>query len=375
MSAALTELVSKGAQDVYITGNPQVSFFHQNYKRHTNFAIKPERLDYIGVFGPGNEVSIPLSTKGDLLSYIWVEAKDIAAAGTNPTGFFSADDSSTTEFSLWIGGQEVTRLDSLYIQGVHNLLYKQDQAKASCGLTLDEVPQNIRGGNDSNAQLGNHYVIPFFFSEDWTKSLPLTSLQYHQVELRIKCRSGFAPASTPKVYATYVYLDTEERQMVVDHEHELLITQVQYQPMSADDVDVDLTYFNHPVKALHVVSSEADGGVWNENWTFDTSTLYINGTPLFEDMSSTYHHTVVPEMHCSILAQDSLNTVSTFTWPFCLTMNKSQPTGSLNFSRIDNAKLNLKGTGVRNGSIVRAYAVNYNILRIKDGMAGVAFAN
>jgi len=163
--------------------------------------------------------------------------------------------------------------------------------------------------------------------------------------------------------------------MIVDHEHELLITQVQYQPMSAGDVDVDLTYFNHPVKALHVVSSEADGGVWNENWTFDTSTLYINGTPLFEDMSSTYHHTVVPEMHCSVLAQDSLNTVSTFTWPFCLTMNRSQPTGSLNFSRIDNAKLNLKGTDVRNGTIVRAYAVNYNILRIKDGMAGVAFAN
>ena len=79
MSAALTELVSKGAQDVYITGDPQVSFFHQNYKRHTNFAIKPERLDYIGTFGAGNEISIPLRTKGDLLSYIWIEATNIAA--------------------------------------------------------------------------------------------------------------------------------------------------------------------------------------------------------------------------------------------------------------------------------------------------------
>ena len=48
MSAALIDLVSVGAQDVYITGDPQVSFFRQNYKRHTNFSIKPERLDYIG---------------------------------------------------------------------------------------------------------------------------------------------------------------------------------------------------------------------------------------------------------------------------------------------------------------------------------------
>ena len=62
MSAALIDLVSKGAQDVFITGDPQVSFFHQNYKRHTNFSIKPERLDYVGTFGSGNEVVIPLRT-------------------------------------------------------------------------------------------------------------------------------------------------------------------------------------------------------------------------------------------------------------------------------------------------------------------------
>jgi hypothetical protein len=56
MSAALIDLVSKGAQDVYITGSPEVSFFRQNYKRHTNFSIKPERMDYIGSFGSSNEI-------------------------------------------------------------------------------------------------------------------------------------------------------------------------------------------------------------------------------------------------------------------------------------------------------------------------------
>ena len=373
MSAALIDLVSKGAQDVFITGDPQVSFFHQNYKRHTNFSIKPERLDYVGTFGSGNEVVIPLRTKGDLLSYIWVEATNIGMTrSTGNTGFFKADDPTTTEFSLWIGGQEVTKLDSLFIQGVHNVLYKQDQAKASCAVTLDEVPENAIGASTH----ADHYMIPFFFSEDWTKALPLTALQFHQVELRIKCRSGtFSPGSTPKVYGTYIYLDTEERDLVVNHEHELLITQTQYQPMTATDVDVDLTYFNHPVKAIHVVSSIADNTTWSTNWSFDDSTLYINGTPLFENTSATYHHNVVPEMHCSVLAPNVLSTTSAFTWPFCLTMNKSQPTGSLNFSRIDNAKLVLNGTTNRGGALVRTYAVNYNILRIKDGMGGVAFAN
>jgi len=60
MSAALIELVSVGAQDVYITGDPQVSFFRQNYKRYTNFAMKPERMDYIGTFGANNEIAIPI---------------------------------------------------------------------------------------------------------------------------------------------------------------------------------------------------------------------------------------------------------------------------------------------------------------------------
>lgn len=374
MSAALIDLVSKGAQDVFLTGSPEVSFFHQNYKRHTNFSIKPERLDYVGTFGDGNEVVVPLRTKGDLLNYIWIEADGIGDVRDNATGFFSKD-ASPTEFSLWIGGQEVTRLDSLYIQGVHNLLYKQDQAKCSSALTLDEIPENALG-KGSNA---DHYVIPFFFSEDWTKSLPLTALQYHQVELRIKCRNGgtsFVPGSTPKIYGTYIYLDSEERNVIVDYTHELLITQTQYQPMTPTDTDVDLTYFNHPVKAVHVVSSEADGSKWDQNWTFDTATLYINGTPLFEDMSSTYHHNVVPEMHCTALPPSALSSVSTYTWPFCLTLNKSQPSGSLNFSRIDNAKLQLSGgMSTRNGNYVRAYAVSYNILKIKDGMGGIAFSN
>ena len=113
MSAALIDLVSVGVQDVYITGQPEVSFFRQNYKRYTNFAIKPERLDYIGTFGSGNEVTIPIKTKGDLLSYVWIEAENIGGVGAADTGFFDKDDSTTTEFQLWIGGQEVSQIGGL----------------------------------------------------------------------------------------------------------------------------------------------------------------------------------------------------------------------------------------------------------------------
>ncbi len=365
MSAALIDLVSIGAQDVYITGDPQVSFFRQTYKRHTNFAIKPERMDYIGTFGSSNEVSIPVRSKGDLLSYVWIEADTISNVETNDDGLFSSGATNPTEISLWIGGQKVTQLDSLFIQGVHNPLLRDTSAKASFAVTT-----NTRKDNHS----GNYYMLPFFFAEDWTKCLPLVALQYHDVEIRIKCRDGFTPTSTPKVFGTYIYLDTNERAFFVDSEHELLITQTQYQLASRTDTEFDLSYFNHPVKSLHLVSGNATGKVWTSEFTFDTSSLYINGTPLFENTSNVYHHDIVPEMHCTDLPDGIIDNLPTFSWPFCLTMTKNQPTGSLNFSRIDNAKLMITNPSGGNG-LHRVYALNYNILRIKNGMAGVAFGN
>lgn len=366
MSAALIELVSVGAQDVYITGSPQVSFFRQNYKRYTNFAMKPERMDYIGTFGASNEITIPVRSKGDLLSYVWIEATSIAGVQENTTALHSNNAATPTEFSLWIGGQKVTQLDSLFIQGVYNPLMRDTSAKASFALTT-----NVRKENHS----GNYYMIPFFFGEDWTKALPLVALQYHDVEIRIKCRDGtFSPSTTPKVFGNYVYLDTDERKFFTDNDHELLITQVQNQLVSNTDVDVDLSYFNHPVKSLHLVSGKASGNNWDDEYTFQKSSLYINGVALFEETSNVYHHDVVPEMHCTDLPDDILDDLPTFSWPFCLTMSKMQPTGTLNFSRIDNAKLTLNGPSGGN-QLHRVYAVNYNILRIKNGMAGVAFGN
>ena len=381
MSAALVDLVSKGAQDVYITGDPEVSFFRQNFRRHTNFAIKPERVDYIGQFNGGAEVTIPIKSKGDLLSYVWIEAPDIQTALGND-GLF-ATDGSATEFTLLIGGQQVCKLDSLFIQGVHNVLYNDTSAKASCAVTTSVASANAKSAIGSRVG-SDYFVIPFFFSEDWTKALPLVAMQYHEVEIRIKCRSGLGPSgngfgATPKVYANYVYLDTDERNRLLSTEQEILITQTQHQIMdtsSSGTVDVDLTYFNHPSKAIHLISSAADGTAWDNELKFDSATLYINGQPLFEDMSDTYHHNVVPEMHCTVLPSGVIDSVPLFTWPFCIKLNGSQPSGSLNFSRVDNSKLVLKNLNVGvTPNMLRVYTVNYNILRVKNGLAGVAFGN
>jgi|UniRef100_A0A6C0JF67 hypothetical protein len=365
MSAALIDLVSKGAQDVFITGEPQVSFFRQNYKRHTNFSMKPERMDYIGSFGASNEITVPIRSKGDLLSYIWIEDTLISNVATNTDGLFSADASNPTTFQLWIGGQKVSELDSLFIQGAYNPLLRDNSAKASCTVTTNVAKEN-------HGQ--NHFMIPFFFGEDWTKALPLVALQYHEVELRIKCRDGYTPQGTPKIYGNYIYVDTDERKYFTETEHEILFTQTQYQPATSTDTEMDLSYFNHPVKSIHLISGAAAGQKWYDEYTFGTSSLYINGTALFENSSNVYHHNIVPQMHCTDLPDDVLDDLPTYSWPFCLSMSKAQPSGTLNFSRIDNAKLLVNNVSGGN-NLHRVYAVNFNILRIKNGMAGVAFGN
>jgi|SRR5210317_40209 hypothetical protein len=374
MSAALVDLVSVGAQDAYITGDPQVSFWRQNYKRHTNFAIKPERMDYIGTFNGGNEIVVPIRSKGDLLSYVWIEKGGINTPGVNTEGLISTDDTSLTEFSLHIGGQEVCRMDSLYVQGIHNVMLRDSQAKSTFTVTTSEISDNAKGVSGSKS---DYYIIPFFFSEDWTKSLPLVALQYHDVELRIKCRSKLQNlGATPKIYGMYAYLDTAEREHFTTQDHELLITQIQYQPVTKTDTSIDLTYFNHPIKSLHLTTSNVSGTGWSNDYSFDKASLYINGLALFENMSNTFHHNVVHEMHTTTVAPSTLDALPVFSWPFCLTMNRAQPSGSLNFSRIDNAKLTIQSpkSDARDG-LYRVYGVNYNILRIKDGMAGIAFSN
>ena len=168
-----------------------------------------------------------------------------------------------------------------------------------------------------------------------------------------------------------MFLDTAEREFFANEEHEVLFTQTQFQPMTHTDTSVDLTYFNHPVKAVHIACAEDH----STKYSFADATMYINGTPLFENMSYEYYSKVVPSRHCSVLSP-TLDSECVATWPFCLTMNKSQPTGTLNFSRIDSAKLAINSpTSGDTPKLTRAYAVNYNILRIKNGMGGVAFGN
>ena len=366
MSGALIELVSTGVQDTYITGNPEVSFFRQAYKRHTNFAIKPVRLNPIGSIQASSTISLKIPSKGDLLSHMWIDL----GTGTIDGSGISANTDKPAFFELYIGGQLIDRQDATFVTYLWHKFLSDSSAKPFAFQT------NLLGTGVKN-DFGNSNFIPLqFFFCNGSCSLPLVALQYHEVEVRITFSSSSPPADMT-FWAHYILLDTTERKMIVDKPMELLVEQVQKIPYSGTLTapKFELNLLNHPVKCL----------IWSDitapSLTTNNVQLYLNGTEVFETRMPDRYFSHVQSYYGSEFGSDLMkggsDDVSGFfakMYSFALKPSKHQPTGSCNFSRLDSAILDLATVQNATNAFV-LYALNFNILRIESGLAGLAFSN
>jgi hypothetical protein len=123
-----------------------------------------------------------------------------------------------------------------------------------------------------------------------------------------------------------------------------------------------------------LVNGKSTDSNWATEYNFDKATLYVNGVAHTENMSNVYHHTIVPQMHCSVLPDNELDNVPVYTWSFAAKLNSAQPSGSINASRIDTMKINVTSPTGGN-SLHRMYAVNWNVLKVSKGLAGVMYGN
>ena len=370
MSGALVDLVAQGVQDAYLTGKPEVSFFRQNYKRHTNFSYTPVALNPIGQNVAGSEVSFKIPTKGDLLSHTWL---DLGATGNGITDLGAAT-ASPTVFELHIGGQMVDRQDANFMALKWQKFLLDTGAK---GMAI--ITDGVNDSQPANSLLASRFLpLHFFFCDEGPK-LPLVALQYNEVEIRVKWSASAVPANYT-MYSEFILLDTAERDYFVDTEHELLIEQVQRIPVTngteaSGNFDFDLSLLNHPVKCL----------IWDKpsNLAFDTGEvmIYLNGTQLFENAMPDEYFSHVQAYYHSEFGSELMkggpgenSGYSQKMYSFALKANKHQPTGTCNFSRLDNAKMTIRGA-TESADAVILHAVNFNVLRIKKGQAGVAFSN
>ena len=350
MSGGITQLVALGAQDSHLVGNPEVSFFQSSFKRHTNLSSVIERQVIQNTPAASGLSSIRFERKGDLLSYVYLSNTSSAGAVTVTNW-----DEIVDKVELYIGGQLIDTQNFEYSANIHTDTMANTFSKTNFGPTPD-----VSGSND-----GYFYPFKFWFCENWQSALPLIALQYHDVECRIYWANNAAVSNGIEAWARYIYLDADERRSMAEKSMDMLIHQVQRIPNPALKT-ADLT-FNHPVKFLASCASAFDAS--------NTVLLQLNGVDVGEkkpavphyNQVSCYYHT--PYGSSSTDPGEGFESV-TMMLPFCLDSSKLQPTGTCNFSRMDSARLVC--SSAINADI---YAVNYNILRVQNGMGGLLYAN
>jgi hypothetical protein len=275
MGGGLLQLVAYGAQDAYISGNPQITFFKTLYKRHTNFAMEAFRVNFNGQAAWGVKHSAVIGRHADLMGATYLEV-------VIDEGFYNNDQSMLGfnllhHVELEIGGQLIDRLygEFMYLWSVLSQPYdKLLDLESMVGGGGSSGPQfmggqrNCNNGSGRPALPNNILYIPlsFFYTKNPGVALPLIALQYHEVRVNVvwndvKTIAGDFTGSTQPLppqplqcalYVDYIYLDTEERRRMAQQSHEYLIEQTQFnedKSMSSYSNRIDLT-FNHPVKEL-----------------------------------------------------------------------------------------------------------------------------
>jgi hypothetical protein len=419
MSGGIVQLVATGAQDTWLSGKPEISFFRSNYKRYTHYAAAPERQTIQGIPFPGSISTIRIEKKGDLLSYMYLTARDPNGAQIPNLDWTQVID----RIELLIGGQVID---------LHDVNYDLDVEPVVGGSNWSQRYLNSTGTIDNykpSNKKSSFYPLKFFFCKDWSVSLPLVALQYHDVEIRITWAPNLnnvlsPPLQSPNATTTYaalnyqcwcnfVYLDQAEREYFAQASHDLLITQVQRVPIGTNAVQ-ELA-LAQPVKFLAfqclpygpLYSSTALSGTFGSG--SPTAANYqlkvqINGVDVGESRplpcwtnANQYYHT--PWGYDANGGETPILII-----PYCLDTSKLQPTGTLNFSRLDTYRivvpnglanglqtlvnyqtfdLTTTGSGYPGVAPISAtqkgtaylYAVNYNVLRLQKGMGSVLYAN
>ena len=414
MGGGLLQLVAYGAQDVYLTGNPQITFFKAVYRRHTNFAIEAIQQTFNGTPGYGQRVTSTIARNGDLIHRIYL-ALDLAGAGNDAfCKFFGLRLINYVEIE--IGGQKIDKHYSHWMY-IWNELSLPVSKKSGYYDMIGAYGGTISG----NMQNKLYVPLEFWFCRNVGLALPLIALQYHEVKINLsfntaeKCKgtatdltNGFGAS----LWVDYIFLDTDERRRFAQLSHEYLIEQLQFtgqEAVSSRDIKPKLN-FNHPCKELIWFMNEnnSDANNWmnytvltasntldSSDDTMDklnakisssstgntknptaTAKLVLNGNDRFAQRDGLYFNVVQPfQHHENVPSNAGINVYS-----FALKPEEHQPSGTLNMSRIDTAIMNIS----MNKDIAEAdlskynlsiFAVNYNVLRIMSGMGGIAYSN
>ena len=310
MGGALMQLVAYGAQDVFLTGTPEITFWKVSYRRHTNFAMESIEQTFSGQADFGRRVTCTISRNGDLAyrTYLQVTLPEInqsmstAIGGTGDVYARWMDfigEQLVAQVEVEIGGQRIDRQygDWMHIWNQVTLTSEQQRGYYkmignTTQLTYITDPQFAEINNPCASAVGSpaqvcaprkalpettlYIPLLFWFCRNPGLALPLIALQYHEVKINLDLRpigeclwsvrsltstDGTNVASVQpyqqslvaaSLYVDYIFLDTDERRKMAQNPHEYLFEQLQFtgdESVGSSSNKIKLN-FNHPCKEL-----------------------------------------------------------------------------------------------------------------------------
>ena len=316
MGGGLMQLVAYGAQDVYLTGNPQITFWKVTYRRHTNFAMESIEQTFNGQADFGRRVTCTVSRNGDLAyrTYLQVTLPEVAQSDAKHARWLDCPgEQLIQQVEVEIGGQRIDRQygDWMHIwnqltltaeqeRGYNKMIGHTTQLTYLIDPSFAEI-ERACGGNGPAAVCAPRKCLPettlyvplqFWFCRNPGLALPLIALQYHEVRINLELRpsdeclwavselgngSGQGTGNVGKsvkqnaayqkslvatsLYVDYIFLDTDERRRMAQNPHEYLIEQLQFtgdESVGSSSNKIKLN-FNHPCKELvFVVQKDAN---------------------------------------------------------------------------------------------------------------------
>ena len=296
MGGGLMQLVAYGAQDVYLTGNPQITFWKVTYRRHTNFAMESIEQTFNGQADFGRRVTCTISRNGDLAyrTYLQVTLPQIDGGSNKVARWLDyPGEQLISQVEVEIGGQRIDRQygDWMHIWNQLTLSKEQEpgynkmvgQTTALTYLTDEKfadvdspceggAPGNVCTPRKSLPETTLYVPLQFWYCRNPGLALPLIALQYHEVKINLDLRpieECLFATDTDKtgtkdtdaynkslvaasLYVDYVFLDTDERRRMAQNPHEYLIEQLQFtgdESIGSSSNKIKLN-FNHPCKEL-----------------------------------------------------------------------------------------------------------------------------
>lgn len=448
MPLGTLQLIYVGEQNIYVTQNPEITFFKTIYKRHTNFAIDTVREYFTTKIGYGQQVKCKLSKNGDLLNKLGIyiklsnlnqQAKSCEPCENNnnclctcPKCLFGTEENNIIYgycnaighvlldwIEIWIGGKIIDKHYGEWLEIWTELTQTSEKRLGYYEMIGKKDPLSYTV-DSFNEEMEIFVPFNFWFCRNIGLSLPVLALIYQDVDIIIKIRefdqcwvSNIPGVPRPKatidgyLFADYIYLSMDERHNFYQESHIYLIEQLQrnennHSDFNSGNLNVDL-YFNHLVKEMIWFVQRQDvigppDGVWPEDCsypkgndhfnyttariprlsklteTFDSARLLLSGTDrtyewpawYYRLYQNYYYHTRIPTANYL------------YVLSFGYSPEEHQPTGELNFSVVDNARLIIKLLNKcreREPYPVhsRIYATNYNILLITGGMGATLF--